>query len=227
MIAGKLVGHGAAQSEDRLLRVPYVIIRAENTPAALAEMESQARGWKAKADEFWAMASRGELSPQVAKRAEFCEEVLRSCAQALRQGEGWVIVMQARDGRVLGASQYNRTTQMDGMINLQAVAPENLVGTPGKGQLRGIGTSLVAAICQDFLGKGIESVWVKPFDEQAAVFWSQRGFGVCGAGGLLCVRGRANVVGLRSQCQIRPDSSVNGEYIVCGPVDTTMVTTPQ
>ena len=216
MITGSLVGHGVAISEDKALRVPYLIIRAAKSPAAIAEMRAGAVRWKAKENEFWALVFQNKLHVQVAKRAEFTEEVLRSCADALERGEGWVVVIRAWDGAILGCSQYNVTGEKKGMINLQAISPDNLVGSPGKAQLRGIGTALLAAISQDFLARNWDEMWVKPFDEQAAVFWAKRGFGVCGAGGLLCVRGRDRIYALRGICQTWPESPINGEYIVCG-----------
>ncbi len=191
-------------------------MRASNTPATIAEMRAGAAGWKTKAAEFWSLSYQGKLQPQVAKRADFTEEVMRSCAEAVERGEGWVVVIQARDGPILGCSQYNAAGDKQGFINLQAISPENLVGSPGRSQLRGIGTSLVAAISQDFLARNYNEIWVKPFDEQAAIFWARRGFGVCRAGGLLCVRGREKIVALRGTCVSKPDSPINGEYIVCG-----------
>jgi len=216
MITGKIVGSGMAVSEDKVLHVSYIIIRAIKSPAALAEMRAGALRWKTKGQEFWSLVYQGKLQPQVAKRADFTEEVLRSCADALERGEGLVIVIQSKEGVILGCSQYNKTTEKQGFINLQAVSPDNLAGSPGKSQLRGTGTALVAAISQDFLARNFNEIWVKPFDEQAAIFWARRGFGVCGPGGLLCVRGRDKIMALRGTCVSVPDSPINGEYIVCG-----------
>ena len=216
MITGRIVGSGMAVSEDKILHVSYIIIKASKSPAAVAEMRAQAARWKTKANEFWALVSQNKLHVQVAKRAEFTEEVLRSCADALDRGEGWIMVIQAKDSTVLGASQYNATTEKQGFINLQAISPDNLAGSPGKMQLRGIGTALLAAISQDLLSRGFNEVWVKPFDEQAAVFWARRGFGVCRAGGLLCVRGKEKIAALLGTCVRVPESPMNGEYIICG-----------
>jgi hypothetical protein len=74
----------------------------------------------------------------------------------------------------------------------------------------------VAAISQDFLARNYNEIWVKPFDEQAAIFWAHRGFGVCRAGGLLCVRGKEKLMALVGTCVRVPESPINGEYIVCG-----------
>lgn len=221
MITGSLVGHGVAISEDKALRVPYLIIRATKSPASLAEMRAQATRWKAKENEFWALVSQNKLHVQVAKRAKFTEEVLSDCAGALERGEGWIMVIRSKDGAILGCSQYNIVGPQKGFLNLQAISPDNLVGSPGKMQLRGIGTALLAAISQDFLARNWNEMWVKPFDEQAAVFWSRRGFGVCGAGGLLCVRGKERIYALRGTCQTWPESPIDGEYIVCGDGETT------
>lgn len=216
MISGKVVGHGIASSVDGKTLMPYQIIKADSTPSNLAEMEREAQRWAEIAKRFWLLAGRLEIHSQVAVRATFTKDAFHTIILVLRAQGGNILVVQARDGKVLGVSQWNLMAAKEGMIHLQAIDPTHLPGSPGTGQVRGIGTALVAAASQDMLSQGVEAVWVKPFDEQAALFWSRRGFGVCGAGGLLCIRGQQEVRRLMGSCQVQPESVWDGEYIVCG-----------
>jgi hypothetical protein len=217
MIPGRVMGSGTATSADRSRVVPFAIVKAERSVGTLMAMGIEARRWRQVADHFWKLAAEGKVNPQVARRAEFTEDVLGSVAEDLRRDGLGAMVVQARDGTILGAAQYGFMSPNEGMINMQAVAPENLPGSPGTEQLRGVGTALVAAVSRDLLERGAQSIWVKPLDQEAAVFWSRRGFSACGRGGLLCVRGRSAIEGLLGTCEVRPDSPADGEYIVCVP----------
>lgn len=218
-LSGTAVGSGVAHSP-----VPFSIIEPDSSLSNIAQMAREVARWKTLANQYREMSTAGTLKPEVAKRAQFCEEVLFSVAETnVRLGACCALVAQRDDGRILGALTYGFLGGNEAAINLTAVDPEHLAGSPTGGQLRSIGTSLVAAASRRFLGRGIETVYLHPFDAEAARFWTARGFGPCGRGGLTCIRGKAAIEALKGHCEVSED----GGAVICGtPKHTESVRAP-
>lgn len=227
MISGLVVGHGIAWGEAAA-GVTYQIIKPDHTAPNLATMAQEGLRWRGTVDRYREMVRRHELDPQVVKRAQFVEEVLAAAADRIRVGACCVLVAQTSPGRILGVVYYAYLSDKEAALNLQGVDPEHLPSAPGGGQLRGIGTALIAAASRDMLTRGVETVYLHPFDQQAAIFWSGRGFQVCGAGGRMCVRGRSAVEALLGTCDTMPDCPSEGECVICGlPEHTVHVRDPR
>ena len=223
MISGTILGQGVAGTQGRVT-VPYWLIRPDKSPASLAIMALEARRWRTTSERYWEMAGAGKLDPNAARRAQFADEVMATAAEAVRQGRGGVLLAQAQDGRILGISQYlvkDRTAY----LLLQTTDPEHQPGSPGAGQLRGIGTALLSGVVQS-VAPQVDTLYLKPLDQQAAMFWSRRGFQPCEPGSL-CVRGQTALAALRVGCQVKPDCPEDGECLVCGlPADTVAMRVP-
>jgi len=220
MIAGKVLGQGVARTASGAA-IPFTMVEPERSIPNLGEIGRESRRWHGTALRFREMANKGQLPNDVAKRAEFADEVLAVVGEHLRLGVHGFVVAQGHDGRILGVTTYGSPRPREGSLNLVAIDPEQLAGTPGDQQLRGIGTSMVAAASQIMLARGDEAVYLHPFDQEAALFWSHRGFGYCGAGGLLCVRGRAAVEALKGRCELSPDCGDTGDCVTCGRLEDT------
>lgn len=218
-LTGTQVGTGVAHSP-----VPFIIIEPDRSPANVAAIAAEVQRWKATAEQYRQLSLAGTLDPQVAKRAQFCEEVLFSVAETnIRLGACCCLVAQSAEGTILGVLTYGFLGQNEGAINLTAVDPEYLNGAPARRQLRSIGTSLVAAVSRRFLSRGIEAVYLHAFDAEAARWWGNRGFGPCGRGGLLCLRGTAAIEALKGHCEVSED----GGSVICGhPRQTESVRIP-
>jgi hypothetical protein len=99
-------------------------------------------------------------------------------------------------------------------IGLLAIEPASLAGTPGKCQLRGIGTAMVAAISRQALAHYTDTIVLHPLDSAAERFWRGRGFTGCSDG--LCVVGASKVEALINGCDVEPDCPDRGQCVVCG-----------
>jgi N-acetylglutamate synthase-like GNAT family acetyltransferase len=204
-------------------RVLFRLVQPEKTPANLAELARESKRWKDTALRFRNLSVGGALPLDVAKRAQFTDEVLATAAENLRLGITNAVIAQAEDGRVLGAAIYGfLPDEKAGTVTLVAIDPDHLAGSPGQEQLRGIGTAMVAAISREMLAKGVETVYLHPFDEAASTFWGHRGFASCGRGHLLCVRGRRAIERLIGACQMRPECPHCGDIVMCGQVEATI-----
>lgn len=212
-LTGTPAGSGVAHSP-----VPFSIIEPDRSAGNIAVMATEVARWKALAAQYRTLANEGKLKPEVAKRAQFTEEVLFSVAETnVRLGACCALVAQRDDGRILGVLTYGFLGSNEAAINLTAVDPEHLAGSPAVGKLRSIGTSLVAAASVRFLQRGIETVYLHPFDHEAATFWTKRGFGPCGRGGLMCIRGKAAIEALKGHCEVSED----GGAVICGSAQQT------
>ena len=214
MMTGQVLGSGLARPAAGP-GVTYRLIRPEKSVANLATIAQEARRWGATAARFQLTARQHQLSPDLGRRAEFAEAVLATAGENLRIGACCLLLAQADDGRILGVATYGLLPRQEGAINLVAIDPEHLAGSPGTAQLRGIGTAIVAAVSRELLSQGVTIVYLHPLDEAAARFWRGRGFVACGAG-RLCIRGRAGVEGLRGSCELKPDCPDTGDCLVCG-----------
>jgi len=222
MITGVTIGIGTAQTAAGL-PTPYQIVTPEKTVANLAQLAAEGKRWREAIAEFERLALTAKLDPQVAKRARFAEEVLATVGNNVLLGVCCQLLVQDYASRVLGVATYGHWDSFEqgqrtrsGAINLQAIDPRHLAGTPGTQQLRGIGTAMTAAISRQMLARGVSAVYLHPLDQAAYEFWSRRGFGICGRGGLLCIRGRTGIEALIDGCHLQPDGPDRGDVVVCG-----------
>jgi len=218
MITGQVVGHGTAITAGGM-RVGYRLIIPAKTPANMGVIATEAKRWRAAVERYQRLAIAGRLSGPVARRALFVEECLAHAGETLRTGKCCLIVAQDDTGRILGLTEYTVVGPI-AYLNLQAIDPEQLPGSPGAGQLRGIGTGLLAAASRDFLARNVQTVYVHPLDAEATKWWTQRGLGVC-EGGSLCIRGRVGIEALKGVCEVRPDCPDLADCLVCGTRDQT------
>jgi hypothetical protein len=220
MIAGQVIGQGVATTAAGV-RVPFVMVRVEPTTANMTELARESRRWQTTALEYRQMASSGRLSGEVAHRASFADEVLAAVGINTLRKICCNLVAQATDGRILGAAHYRYQSTTEGYIDLVAVAPEHLPGAPTTGQLRGVGTAMVAAIGHEYVGRGVRVIYLNPLDQEAFRFWTGRGFHVCAPPGWrLCVRD-AEIGQLIGSCQLQPDCGDTGDCVVCGRLEDT------
>lgn len=213
MLTGVTLGHGVARSPVGLI-VPFSLIKPTKTIPNLVTLAAENKRWRDTVKGF-----KGK-SRAVLTRAKFADDVLAAAIENVRLGAGDVIVAQAAGGaqEILGIATYIvEPSRREGYIGLVATAPEFVPGAqdPAK-QIRGIGTSIVAAVSRDMLGRGVDSVFLHPKDVAASRFWAGRGFQVCGLGNLLCVRGRAAIDRLRGTCEVTPECPDQGDCLSCG-----------
>ena len=215
MLTGTVVGSGVASSPDRAMVASYTMVVPAKTTANLAEMAKEGLRWREQVKSLYAQVPR-----PVADRARFAEETLALATDNLRMGIPTTIVAQAQNDRILGVILFDTLMSGprvgSGVLKLLAIEPVLLAGTPGKQQLRGIGTALTAATSRQFLAKGVSTVVISPLDEEAKRFWIGRGAELCGESTLLCVTGRDKVERLIGNCEITPCSPADGDCVLCG-----------
>ncbi len=215
LLTGMVVGRGIATSAGGT-SVAYRLVMPDKSPENLQIIASETARWQRTLDSFRTLASQGKIPHELVRRSEFGIDTLRVLADNLRLRVCCQIVAQAYDGRILGLASYGFISATEGALNLQAIDPEHLAGSPGTGQLRGIGSALVAAVARAFLITGRNRMNIHPLDEKAAVFWRNRGFEVCGGGGLMCVRTREGLLRLRNLCESLKDGPEGAENLICG-----------
>ena len=224
MISGTILGRGVAGTQGRVT-VPYSLVKPDKSVPTLAAIAIESRRWRTTVERYRDLVRAGNLPASVAQRAQFTDEALATAAEMVRLGRRGVSMVQAEDGRVLGVSQYD-VIGREGYLHLQATDPDHIPGSPGTGQIRGIGTALVSAVSREMLAAGADTLYVKPLDPQASEFWQARGFAYCG-GQMLCVRGRAAIEALKGGCEARPDCPDQGDCLICGlPEDTQAMRVP-
>lgn len=209
MITGKRVGSGMA-SRSNGTSVAYTIVVPDRTNENLTTIAKTAALWR---DLYWDYL---KISVPLANRAKFADEVLGNLGETLRLGVLSNIVAQTNDGELLGAASWSIVGQNKATINLVTVSPLHIAGSPGTGQVRGIGTAMVAVVSRMLLTAGVTTVYLRPFDREAMEFWRRRGFMMCGNGHLLCIRSRESIERLINGCMIQPDHPGNGEQVICG-----------
>ena len=119
--------------------------------------------------------------------------------------------------KLLGVATYvlgSVNGRMTLFINDVAVSPDNLDGSPGKGQLRGIGTALVAAVSRDALQAGATRAVLHALDRAALAFWVGRGFKITGPRETLTLESREEIDALIGRCEVDPDGA--GHTVLCG-----------
>ncbi len=215
LLKGMVVGRGTATSATGT-SVAYRLVMPDKSPENLQIIASEMERWQRTLKSFRTLLSQGKIPYEVVRRSEFGIDALRVLADNLRLRVCCQIVAQAYDGRILGLASYGFISGMEGNLLLQAIDPEHLAGSPGASQLRGIGSALVAAVARAFLITGRTRMNIHPLDEKAAIFWRNRGFEVCGGGGLMCVRTREGLLRLRNLCELLKDGPEGAENLICG-----------
>lgn len=219
-ITGKFLGSGVAVTVAGQ-QVAYRLVVPDKTASNLSIIATEAQRWQAIHKRYQEMVNQRQLNVSISQRAQFGEEVLAVVGQNLKLGVCCSLTAQALDGRILGTSSYTWWKSGDGGLNLQVIDPEHLAGSPGRDQLRGIGTALVAAVAQQMVDHGVTTLYLHPLDQAAAVFWAHRGFVPCGVGGRMCIRGQEGIRRLISSCFILPSCQDSGECLLCGTMKMT------
>jgi len=208
-IQGTLLGVGIAKPPAGP-GVAYQIVSPANTVANLTWLARETRRWQSEVEGF---IDQG-LPSVVIHRAEFGVDVLASIAESLRVNGCCNVVTVDLEGNLLAAASYFIAAP-EGYLNLVVIEPRHLVGSPGTNQLRGLGTSLVAAMGHEMVRKGVAAVYLHPLDDAAWQFWRGRGFKSCGRGGLSCIRGTPGVQRLIDGCRVSDDPQ-RGDVVLCG-----------
>lgn len=212
-LTGRVIGTGIATGGG--LQVPYRMVVPDKTPGNIRVFALEMDRWKKIVERFEAAYFRGELSPDVSRRASFADEVLSVVGDYVRTGSCCNVVAQSAFGDILGVLNYIDLGSHQWSISLMVVAPDHIPGTPGDRQLRGVGTSLVAACSRMLLEYGAESVILYPLDDAAYRFWIGRGFAENGDRHELIIRGRAAIERLIGSCQVKPDCAAD-PCLTCG-----------
>lgn len=215
LLVGKVIGRGVAGTASGSM-IPYRLVVPDKRADNLDWLAKESQRWRVTEKRFKELVCMGQLSPDVVRRAGFAQEVMTVVANNIRVGVCCYIIVQGYDERVLGLVTYAFILSTEGVLNLQAIDPEQMAGTPGIQQLRGIGTAMLAAVANEFLKTGRTTLFLHALDEQAAIFWSRRGFVMCGAGGLMCVRTRQAIEKMRAVCESIPDRPDQAESLLCG-----------
>lgn len=214
-LIGTVHGKGLAQQEG-CLPLPYELITPTNAPSNLVQLAKEIARWQQEVDIYQLLVKDGKLTIDVQKRAQFGVDVLKNVESNLKIGVCCQILAADADGSILGAIIYNIVPPHEGSIGLLVVDPLHLAGVPYKPQLRGVGTSLVAAASRRMLEAGVDTVFLHPLDKEAERFWRGRGFITCGLGSLLCIRGRPAIEQLIGHCVATPEQASRNEIILCG-----------
>ncbi len=199
-IIGPVLGCGIASSESGR-SVPFTIRQADHDIANVKLIGHTAHAWHTLAEGFTKLASKGELDPDLARRAGFADEVIALSGSQLSKGlTTWLYAQADADDELLGLASYAIRGEL-GVINLVAVSPAHLAGLPTE-PLRGVGTALVAVIAELFVKAGVTEVRLHPLDSAAHEFWTGRGFLPCPDQHNLCIRGAPAVSGLIDGCRV-------------------------
>lgn len=216
VLEGRVLGHGLA-GDARGRSVAYRVrdlSRGANNGVTLARTGKQ---WHRERTILYGMHERGSIPWVVYYRAEFAEDVLLTVAMNIDQGVCCNLAAQATDCSVLGVMTYHQLTHPVGAwsVGLLAIEPFNQAGTPGKNQLRGVGTGMVAALARAIIGRGGTSLTLSPLDDAAEAFWKRRGFHSCN-GTKLCLSSPDEIRRLVQVCDELPDCPADGDCVSCG-----------
>lgn len=212
-VSGSPLGHGVARSDAGRM-VPYLITEPLKSAANLAVIAAEGARWRRLAEGYWRLALAGGLPVAVALRAAFADSALAVAAENIRLGVCCNVLAATPDGRVLGVMVYHLLSPSEGAIGLLAIDPASLAGAGAPEAVRGVGTALVAAASRRFLAAGVQTVYIHPFDQEAARFWAARGLVACGGGGIMCLRGRRAIEELLGTCATSPECA--GDCVICG-----------
>lgn len=215
LLTGMVIGRGIATASNGT-SVAYRIVIPDKSSQNLQTLREERDRWLGIYKRFRELASQGKLDPSVAKRAEFGTDVFNVLINNVQLGLDRYIVVQAYNGLIIGMSLYTFHDAKEGTLHLQVIDPEELPGSPGANQLRGIGSALVSAVARAFLITGHTTMYIHPLDKKAAQFWRSRGFVPCGTGNQLCVRSQQEIMRLRDICDFIPDEPSQGDSLLCG-----------
>jgi hypothetical protein len=215
-LQGNVLGHGVATSSQNRT-VAYQVRDVTGTAYNALTLGREQDFWLA----HYKMIERAWLEHRgvefrAVERAMFAGLVLYQATENAKAGVCCAAVSQASDGGILGAMTYFQNDPIVGKwsIGLMAIDPIHMPGTPGTGQLRGIGTGLLASVAQKLLKGGATRIDLHPLDDAARRFWIGRGFKSCG--GSLCVEGIAEMRRLIATCAVQPDCPADGDCVFCG-----------
>jgi len=192
----------------------YDMLAPDKNTSNLALLGRETKRWKDTSDMFLQLSIKHRLAPDVAVRAYFAEETISTVAENIRLGVCCNIVAIALNTEVLGVLVHSDLGNNQAAITLLAIDPLHMAGSPGNGQLRGVGTGLVAAASRQLLARGVTGVLIHPFDKAAASFWKGRGFIPCNDDTRLCITGRPAVERLIDGCTVRPEGGC--DTVICG-----------
>lgn len=215
-ITGKYMGGGFA-SVPGGMTLPFRMTIASDSPSTRAAFASEEIVWRSAHMEFRARVMAHTLDFAVQQRALFATQVIGLARYFIEHSICCIGVVQAYDGRILGVVNYGYLGGDRLSINLQAIDPQHLPGSPNLYPLRGIGTALLAMVAEEAVRSKVTEIILHPLDSEAARFWEAKGFVTCGTGGLHCVRGTQAILALRTQCKALPLNTTGDEWLLCSP----------
>lgn len=155
----------------------------------------------------WEVQARNSIEEvsdrRISLRAQFAADTARSAAKLLAS-QGCCILIAVSQGNIIGLAIYHFFTDKTALISLVAIQPLDQPDFPSYEhiKIRGIGSSLLCYISEDLLEHNIAKVCLKPLDEAAERFWTNRGFNHFGV--QLCVVSEDELQQLSRSCQ-QPD----------------------
>ncbi len=215
IVKGAVVGRGIATQPDGMAR-PYRLIVPTNDPASLDWMANERERWRRLTNDVAGKIASSKVEPGVWRRSQFAVEVLEAVESSVRLGACCSLICQGTDERILGVTSYSWLNTSEGALNLQCIEPSSLAGSPGRSQRRGVGTALTAAVARAFLITRHTVIYLHPLDNEAAHYWMNRGFTVCGRGGLMCIRGESAIKALRNTCENEGERGDQPDSLLCG-----------
>lgn len=216
-ISGTIVGRGLAQPVGASCpAVPYRIIQPARTAANRTIVQGAITRWQGNVAAYAALTRKGTIPPDVPARAEFGVDVLKDVEQGLSIGVCCHLLAVTFDDRIIGAMSYTLLPPTEATLNLLAVDPRNVPGSPDQPKYRGVGTAMVAALAVRLVQNGYSTIFLHPLDSAAGTFWRGRGFETCGGGSLLCVCGKDKIMALVNGCLTQEDDPQGGHVVLCG-----------
>jgi hypothetical protein len=232
-VKGQLLGRGVADNAD-CPGIPYELVMPDRSVENVVTLTRNLNQWRQREQQFYDLRNRGETTDDVVKRAHFAVNVMETVKMNVEMGICCEVVAIDPDGDILGTLIYmihgpgtmkvgplmmSGTYQTNfapvAFINLLAIDPVNVPGSPFTVQLRGVGTALVAAAAQRVLKQGIEYIYLHPLDDAAQAFWVRRGFRLV-SGSLYVVDGVLSIKKLIDACKTDPENCVDGDFLFCG-----------
>ena len=214
MLDGRILATGLAEQKD-CAPSPYKIIDPTSTNNNLALVGLAIQRWTVESHDFAYLHRRGQLTIDVVDRADFAVQVLTIINTNLLIGVCCQVLAIDPDDNILAAGQFTYVPPTEATINFVAVEPRNIPSSPYVRQVRGLGTAIVANIARHMLKNQVTTVYLHPLDADARRFWIGRGFGQCGAGSLLCIRGVDKIQHLIDGC-IRNPETPDKDQLLCG-----------
>lgn len=136
-----------------------------------------AERWEAEAIALMDNTGRRRTRNERSRRAQFASDTAFVGAKLLA-GDGCCVMVgiDPSDGEIVGVSVFHTFEDKSANISLMTVSPRNQPHTNADEQLRGVGTSMVCLMGQQFKNAGITRICLHPLDSEAENFWRNRGF---------------------------------------------------